>query len=70
MQLGEEANQSNTGLSLVPTKVRNVVSKSVGLMFWPVKKSWQMLKGFMPLRRNIHNNNMAKYVENGAVVNY
>ncbi|XP_060846572.1 uncharacterized protein LOC132926250 [Rhopalosiphum padi] len=70
MQLGEETNQSNTGLSLVPTKVRNVVSKSVGLMFWPVKKSWQMLKGFMPLRRNIHNNNMAKYVENGAVVNY
>ncbi|XP_026806831.1 uncharacterized protein LOC113549637 [Rhopalosiphum maidis] len=67
MLLEGETHESNIGQSLVSKKVRTAMSKSVGFLLWPVKKSWKIIKGFMPIRRNM--SIVPKNMVNGEVIN-
>ncbi|NP_001233088.1 uncharacterized protein LOC100570074 precursor [Acyrthosiphon pisum] len=50
----EELNQSESVKTSVPTKIRHVVTKSIGLFFWPLRKSWNVMKNvIIPLRKNM-----------------
>lgn len=52
-QVEEELNQSEPVKKSVPTKIRHVVTKTIGLCFWPLRKSWNLIKALNPLRKNI-----------------
>ncbi|XP_022167181.1 uncharacterized protein LOC111031509 [Myzus persicae] len=49
---GEEINESDQMKTSVPTKIRHVVSKSIGLCFWPLKESWKIMKHIIPFHQN------------------
>ncbi|XP_060878245.1 uncharacterized protein LOC132950719 isoform X2 [Metopolophium dirhodum] len=59
----EELNQSEPVRKSVPTKIRHVVTKSIGLFFWPLRKSWNVIKNFIPLRKNIFAKQTATKIE-------
>lgn len=53
LQVEEELNKQDLVKTSVPAKIRHVVSQSIGLFFWPLKKSWKVIKQIIPLPQNI-----------------
>lgn len=46
IQVEEELNQSEPVKKSVPTRIRHVVTKSIGLFFWPLRKSFNAIKDY------------------------
>ncbi|CAH1724097.1 uncharacterized protein LOC114131370 [Aphis gossypii] len=49
-QIEEKMDQSNLEKK---STIGHVISKSYSAFFWPIKKSWNIFKGFISLPRNI-----------------
>ncbi|KAF0761071.1 ACYPI44554 protein [Aphis craccivora] len=53
-QIEENMDQSNLERK---STIRHVISKSFGVFFWPISKSWNFFKGFIPSPRNLFSKN-------------
>lgn len=66
-QIEGEMDQSNLETK---STIRHVISKSFGVFFWPITKSWNIFKGFIGLPRNIFSRNKEVKGENNNIINF